>query len=545
MNNELREKAPRQDQELIGRAYALFDDFYAQTAELRMKWEENEELYRTNHWRNRPGRSPDEPQPVNPVLFSTIESMLADIMDSYPQPVVLAQEEGDDAVAEILSQVVRYILKRRRYRTVFRKKARQALIKGTSIQEVFWDTELYGGLGDVNIRSWDVKHFLFDPKCENFQEGRACFKFGFFTREFVADRYPFALSMVQPDTYSPYGGDGDELMMMEYWYKERDGEGTVRVHMAVLCGHALLYDSKLSRPEGMYAHGKYPFIMESLYPLEGMPAGLSVVDVLKNLQIYADQLDQIILKNALMSGKARMLVSRSAEVEEDALLDWNREIVRASRIDENSLRWMQPAPLNPYVVTHYDRKLDAIKEESGQTMFARGETGKGVTAATSILALQEAGNKRSRLIIEQMYDGFEQLVRMIIDVIGECYDEERYFRIRGEGSDETVVLSSQMLTRDYGEGEGYLEFDVSVEVEKQSPYRSVYQNELALQLLAAGVIEREECLSMMSFVGKEKAMASLAEKRNRALMEGVASGYEMGLSRREEERPSGMELPMI
>lgn len=51
MNDELREKAPRQDQELIGRAYELFDDFYAQTAELRMKWEENEELYRTNHWR--------------------------------------------------------------------------------------------------------------------------------------------------------------------------------------------------------------------------------------------------------------------------------------------------------------------------------------------------------------------------------------------------------------------------------------------------------------------------------------------------------------
>ena len=55
-----------------------------------------------------------------------------------------------------------------------------------------------------------------------------------------------------------------------------------------------------------------------------------------------------------------------------------------------------------------------------------------------------------------------------------------------------MALSSQMLTRDYGEGEGYIEFDVSVEVEKQSPYRSVYQNELALQLLAAGVIEREE-----------------------------------------------------
>ena len=32
MNDELREKAPRQDQGLIGRAYELFDDLYAQTA---------------------------------------------------------------------------------------------------------------------------------------------------------------------------------------------------------------------------------------------------------------------------------------------------------------------------------------------------------------------------------------------------------------------------------------------------------------------------------------------------------------------------------
>ena len=50
---------------------------------------------------------------------------------------------------------------------------------------------------------------------------------------------------------------------------------------------------------------------------------------------------------------------------------------------------------------------------------------------------------------------------------------------------------------------------------------------------------------MMSFVGKEKAMASLMEKRNRARMEALASGYEMGLSQQEDEMPSGMELPMI
>ncbi|MDL2225303.1 hypothetical protein LJC20_03725 [Eubacteriales bacterium OttesenSCG-928-M02] len=500
-----RRKKPRQNEEFTKKAYGLFDDFYSRTADMRRKWEENEEIYRTNHWRNRL-EHPEEPQPVNPVLFSTIESMLADIMDSYPEAVILAEEEGDDGVSATLNEVVKFILKRRHYRSTFRKKVRQALIKGTSVQEVFWDTGLYGGLGDVNIRAWDIKHFLFDPSCEEIQDGRAVFKYGFFTREWVEGQYPFTKGALKEDNYSPYDGNGDEVMVMEYWYKEMT-DGVEQVHLAIFCGRMLLYDSKQERPEGMYAHGKYPFIVEALFPLEGAPIGLSIVDILKNLQGYADKLDQIILKNALMSGKMRMLVNRNAEVEEDALADWNKEIVHANRIDDSSLRWMQPAPLNPYVVAHYNQKIEAIKEESGQTMFSRGEAGRGVTAATSILALQEAGNKRSRLIIEQLFDGFEGLVKMVIDTIAENYDEARYFRIRGEGRDETVMLSSQMLTRDYGDGMGYIEFDVSLEVQKQSPYRTAYQNELALQLLGAGIVTHAECLSMMTFPGKERILA--------------------------------------
>ena len=62
-------------------------------------------------------------------------------------------------------------------------------------------------------------------------------------------------------------------------------------------------------------------------------------------------------------------------------------------------------PLNPYVMAHYNNKIEAIKEESGQSLFNRGESGRGVTAASAILALQEAGNKRSRLIVEQLYAG--------------------------------------------------------------------------------------------------------------------------------------------
>ena len=384
-------RLPPQDGEFIKNAYVLFDEFYAALTPLRQKCLENEEFWKANHWHNVAKKEADEPRPVTPVLFSTLESLLSDIMDNYPHAVVLPEEPGDEETAKTLQELLQYIFSRRNYRAVYREKCRQALKKGASVQEVFWDGALYSGLGDVNIRAWDIKNFLYDPKCEDIQEGRAVFKFGFYPKSYFARAYPGAADAMRPDAYAREASAGfapyskDDALLVEYWYKTAEPRtGQTAVHMAKLAGGVLLEKSEAVKPEGMYAHGRYPFIVEPLYKLEGQPVGLGVVDVLKNLQQYADKLDQIILKNALMSGKLKLLVNRNADIEEDALCDWSREVVRASRIDEGAVRWFTAQPLNPYVLAHFQNKLSAIKEESGQTQFMRGETLGGVTAASAI-----------------------------------------------------------------------------------------------------------------------------------------------------------------
>ncbi|MDL2220085.1 hypothetical protein LJC55_00230 [Eubacteriales bacterium OttesenSCG-928-N14] len=510
-----KQKLIQQDEEFITHAYALFDELYTAATPFRSKCMANEQYYKANHWEGIAKKEPNEPQPVTPVLFSTLEGMLSDIMDNYPEPVLLAQEEGDEGLSQELCEVLKYVLKRRDYRKTYREKCRQALIKGASVQEVYWDDSLYGGMGDVNIRSWDIKHFLFDHRCEDIQQGRACFKYGFYTKEWFVAHYPQAAEHLRPDAYSSGYGDEDEVMVLEYWYKDWV-DGKSNVHMAKLAGHVLLERSEAEHPQGMYAHGQYPFVVEPLYRIDGSPIGLGMVDILKNMQDYADKLDQIILKNAMMSGKVKMLINRNAEIDEDALTNWDTEVVRGSRIDDGSVRWFQPAPLNPYVMAHYNSKIAAIKEESGQTSFNRGEANSGVTAASAIMALQEAGSKRSRLIVQQLYDGFESLVRMVIDVICENYQEERIFRIRGGEVASDVVIAPNMLRRAEGDLEGYVEFDIRVQVEKQSPYSTIYQNELAIQMLRAGMIQPQECLSMMSFEGKEKVLQQVQMRQEEA-----------------------------
>ncbi|MDP2892428.1 MAG: hypothetical protein Q8O09_04760 [Bacillota bacterium] len=508
LKTDTREKLPSQDEEFINRTYELFDEFYEGTRQFRQKCRENEEFWQANHWNGVSYKEQDEPRPVTPVIFSTLESLLADIMDSYPEPVLLGEEPGDDETARRLNEVIKFILKRRNYRATYRNKCRAALKKGASMQEVYWDKALYGGLGDVNVRHWDIESFLYDPKCADIQQGRACFKFTFVDMEWIKQRYPGAAELIQSDGYRKEEKTGEniksenDVMVMEYWYKKRDDEGNESVHTAILAGHVLLEKSEDAMPGGVYEHSKYPFIVEPLYPLDNQPVGLGIIDVYKNLQLYADKLDQIILKNALMASKVKMLVNRGAELDEDALSDWSKEVVRGSRIDEGGLRWFQPAPLSPYVLEHFYGKIQAIKEESGQTQVNRGEAAGGITAASAIIALQEAGSKRSRMLIEQMYEGFEDLIEMMIALIAENYTEERTFRITGEQGEYQSTLSGDMLKK--GGGPGHMEFDISVQVQKATPYRTLYQNELAMQLLGAGIIGPEEALSMMVFEGKDR-----------------------------------------
>ena len=523
-------KTIRQDSGFIEQAYELFDDFYTALAPFRRKCEENEAFWQANHWAGVAKKEPDEPRPVTPVLFSTLESLLADVMDNYPRAQILYEESKDDRVAEGLERVINNILRKRGYRSTYREKARHALKKGVSVQEVYWDSGLNGGIGDINIGVWDIKHFLFDPACENIQDGRAVFKFGFYHKDWYQKYYPSAVLKMRPDQYirdtviDSISAD-DEWMMIEYLYKTLDADGRDVVHMAKLAGGVLLERSEKTKPEGMYCHGMYPFIVEPLYRLEGSPIGLGIIDVFKNLQQYADKLDQIILKNTLMSGKLKMLINKNADIDEDAMMDWSKEVVSAARIDDGAVRWFQAAPLNPYVLAHMNGKLNAIKEESGQNQFVRGDTTQGVTAASAILALQKAGSKRSRMIIDQMYDGFADLVRMMIALIRENYTESRVFRMDTKEGTFDLSFSGDLLNYEYDEmlkrpiitdGEKkrrYIGFEVMVDVEKNTPYQTLYLNEMAMQLLRAGIINQDEALAMIQFEGKEKVSAMIAKRK--------------------------------
>ena len=162
--------------------------------------------------------------------------------------------------------------------------------------------------------------------------------------------------------------------------------------------------------------------------------------------------------------------------------------------------------------------MDELKEISGNRDISQGGTSGGVTAASAIAALQEAGSKLSRDMIKSAYRAFAQECYLVIDLMRQFYDEERVFRITGErGQNVYLPFSAAMLrpvpVKDLAGVElGSREpvFDITISAAKKSTFSRLTQNETAKECYQLGFFNPANAdaalaaLEMMDFEGIEK-----------------------------------------
>ena len=113
---------------------------------------------------------------------------------------------------------------------------------------------------------------------------------------------------------------------------------------------------------------------------------------------------------------------------------------------DETLRPLQTAGLAGNLITYRDARVAELKEISGNRDVSQGGTTSGLTAASAIAALQEAGSKLSRDMLKSAYRAFAKECYFIIDLMRQFYDESRVYRITGEsGQPEYVRFSGAML----------------------------------------------------------------------------------------------------
>jgi hypothetical protein len=300
-------------------------------------------------------------------------------------------------------------------------------------------------------------------------------------------------------------------LLLEYWRREYDAkEDAYRVHMALLCNGTVLEDSRDVKPEGYFAHGCYPFVLTTLYPRKGSALGFGIVDLFATQQLYADKLDQLVLKNAFMASRNKLLVTDASGFDPDDLRDWSKDVHTGENL--NGVTWMATAPLPEYLLSYIRAIRNDIKEESGANDSSRGAAPSGVTAARAIEALQEMSTKRARLASDQLHEAFREAVRLEIETEREFNCFLRPVTVTVDGEPREVLFDSEMLQkRAPGGAELPIEFLISIKAVKRNRFASAAQNELMLNLLSIGAITKEQAVSLMVFEGKEQVLKGMRE----------------------------------
>lgn len=511
-----------------------------------MKATENQEWWRLRHWNVIQGKTEAGKAKVDVGSAWAVNSILnkhADLMDSFPKANVLAREADDEEEAQILSKILPAIEEHTDAEQVYNTAGYDFLIDGTAITAVLWDPMAHDGMGDIKKTNVDIHNVFWQPGIEDIQQSKYFFDVSVADVNDVKLQYPeiadkigggkqgFITEYIHDDNINHQ----NDIEIINCYYKKLEMRPVIInidpqtvakhlvpreiLHMAIIIGDQCVFCSEDS-PEyqdGFYKHGKYPYVFRKCFPVKDSPCGFSYLDIMKYPQRDIDKLDQAIIKNTMMKAKPRWWVKKNADINKEAFADWDEEIVEVGSGDLGSAVQQMDVDTIPGIVeTHLEAKIDELKEISGNRDFSQGSTASGVTAASAIAALQEAGSKLSRDINKAMYRGSREEYYLEIELIRQFYTEPRTFRVDdGTGRYEymdysNVNIAPQDITTPEGIRHKKSIFDLEVSAEKQSPFSRASQNETAKELYQMGLFAPDNatsalvCLDMMEFEGKEK-----------------------------------------
>ena len=520
--------------EQIQKANLTLQKYKEGKANLERRIVDNEQWYKIRHWECMRNKDTSDVQPSSAWLFNCIANKHADAMDNFPSPNILPREEGDKAEAEMLTSIIPVILDQSDFEETYSDVMNYKLKMGTGVYGVFWDKSKMNGLGDISIRKIDLINLFWESGIMDIQKSRNLFHVELADNDVLIGAYPqlqgklgTATMDITKYVYDDNVDTNNKSIVVDWYYKKSVNGKTV-LHYVKYVNDEVLFATENDpnfADRGWYDHGMYPFVFDPLFTTEGTPTGFGYIDVGKDSQEYIDRGNQAIMKNMLANAKPRHFVATDGGVNEQEYADLSKDFVHVDQLDDRYIKPIEGKPLNDIYVTVINNKIDELKETTGNRDISTGGTTSGVTAASAIAAMQEAGSKLSRDNNKASYRAFRKLCLMVIELIRQFYDLPRCFRIMGENGAARYVQYSnsgilpQFQGDDLGMDMGYRLplFDIEVTAQKQSPYSKMSQNELALQFFGAGFFNPQiadqalACLDMMDFDRKHFVMQKIAQ----------------------------------
>lgn len=496
-------------------------------------------------------------------LHNVIVNKHADAMESFPEPNILPREEGDKEEAQRLSDIIPCVLEQNAFEKTYSDAMWQKLKTGTGVYKVAWDSGKLNGLGDIAVSQVNLLNIYWEPGVADIQRSRYVFHTELVDKDLLLEQYPELATKINGESffsvkflYDDHVDTENKRTVIEvYYHKSVDGRNTLQY--CKYCGDTVLYATE-NEPElaarGLYDHGKFPYVLDPLFPVEGSPCGYGYIDICKNPQTEIDLLKTAFLKNSMVGATPRYFVRGEAGVNEKEMADLSKPFVHMPNVDEQFLKPIQHTSLDGNYINMLNNTIQELRETSGNTETSAGNVQSGVTAASAIAALQEASGKGSRDSTQAAYRAYSQIVNLCIELIRQFYDMPRQFRIIGEYGAQKFIsytnagIQPQYQGTDFGTDMGYRlpVFDVKVSAQKRSVYTKITQNEMAIQFFQLGFFNPSMadqaimCMDMMDFDGKDALIQKVSQ--NGTMQQKLIQYMQLALTLAQRYEPEAAEM---
>ena len=505
-------------------------------------------------------------------LHNVIVSKHADAMEAFPEPNILPRESADKGEASKLTAIIPCILEHNQFEATYSNAMWQKLKTGTGVYKVVWDQGKLNGLGDIAVERVNLLNIYWEPGITDIQNSRYFFHTELYDKEVLEEMFPQLKDQLKGKAFTAskflyddhVDTENKHTVIEVYYHKYVQGKKTLQYCKYV--GDQVLYATEnetqpimdaatgQAKPPmavtGLYEHGKYPYVFDALYPVEGSPCGYGYIDICRNPQTVIDLLNTSFVKNAMVGAIPRYYKRKNCGINAAQFLDLSNPLVDVEgNLDEANLRRIEHDTLDANYIAVLDRTIQELRETSGNTETSTGNVSSGVTAASAIAALQEASGKGSKDSTQAAYRAYTQIIDLCIELVRQFYDMPRQFRIVGQYGMEQYIsytnagIQPEYQGNDFGQDMGYRlpVFDIKVSAQKKNVYTKVSQNEMALQFFQMGFFNPQltdqalMCLEIMDFDGKDDIMQKVAQ--NGTMFQKLVQYMQMALIFAQAVRP--------
>jgi len=470
--NSEEDKQRAAEKTLVNDIFGKFEMAQKAKAPYVAKWDKCLSAYNADYFKKQ--YKPDyKSDYVANFVFSTIETIKPIMLDNDPAIYAIPKTQKGMEVRD----KIQHVFDNEWYRTKASKMLTQlitvALQLGTAIVGLFWDGQSENGLGNVKPVLINPYNFFPDPMATDIESGEYHIYATYKHVNELRSRFPAKANLLEGGTinYDELVSAGqdtssvkNQVLVLECYLKDystydeevqdEDGKTTLKRVRKYPNGRIVTVAPELQivledKPNPYKNGGAFPFKMYKCYDIPFQFWGQGEIEQILSPTTYVNDLINQVIDNAKQTANMPWIIDKNAGIKRGQLSNRPGLIIRKNPGTE--VRRDTPPNMPVYVREIIDLASRHVETISGIHDVTQGRKPGSVSAASAIIALQEAAQARIRLKVKELESMLSDLGQCWHGRLSQFWKTDRWVRLFDKNNPEDVKFE-RVSPEDFEEG---------------------------------------------------------------------------------------------